>query len=40
MMHDRADTIDAGFGIPGLAIPNAPVQPLIRTAKPASVQVA
>ncbi len=28
MMHDRADTIDADLGIPGLATPNAPAQAL------------
>ena len=28
MMHDRADTIDAGSGILGFAIPQPPVQPL------------
>jgi len=28
MVYDRADTVDAGVGILGFAIPYAPVQPL------------
>jgi hypothetical protein len=26
-MHHLADPIDAAFGVPGLAVPNAPTQP-------------
>src|SRR5271166_89901 len=27
-MHDLADAVDAAFGVPGLAVPNPPAQPL------------